>query len=727
MSTMRKFTYILLLFGFLAISCEKKEIKTNNIQRLVEDASLEWNDNINSSFYDGAFLGDGLQGVMVMRDDKDANSLRLLMGHYKAISHYSIKNFEYCNSRVYAGSIMITPSGKEEHQTMRMDIWNGEINGEIITDKGKISWNLCSDRDNKVFVVSMKTTENEDSHLYVQPEWGITPRIYWENKNPNVFAQHLPPKPQIIEKSGMKLIVNRMKKRGAHTVASKILQVGDEKLIYVTIGTSDNVNIEKAVQESMDEAVSKINKSLSVSYVEMKNNNRKWWNNYYQESSLEINEDRKWQRFWWLQMYKFACASYSDSSLIIDTQGPWICPTPWASIWWNLNVQLSYMPIYSSNKLEVGKSFVNGIDRLYKSGAFQKNANGCGITIGRTSTYEGHSSWGDEFGNMPWLLHCYWKYWKYSGDDSYAKKLFFMLKDSAKFLFTKMKKNADGKYEMIYSRSPEYTESLYWNTNYALMSAYWVYKTLIEINEQFNINDPMTSQWKEILSNMSSYPSDENGLRISSDQGVEKGHRHYSHLLAVYPYHTLSPDIPQERELIEKSVNHWLSLTKKSGNSGFTYTGGCCMLATLGKGNEALETLDLLYENKLTSNTMYKEGGGQVIETPLSAVESINYMLLQSWNDKIQIFPAIPDKWKNVRFERFRTQGAFLVNASLKEGKPCEISILSEKDSVCKVKIANGKQIRTIIDSYGNNIKFCQKDGYYVFNTKKNLEYKLNL
>ena len=66
---------------------------------------------------------------------------------------------------------------------------------------------------------------------------------------------------------------------------------------------------------------------------------------------------------------------------------------------------------------------------------------------------------------------------------------------------------------------------------------------------------------------------------------------------------------------------------------------------------------------------MYKEGGGQVIETPLSAVESINYMLLQSWNDIIQVFPAVPDKWKDVCFKNFRTQGAFLVSAERKNGK----------------------------------------------------------
>ena len=65
----------MLFSGLSLMSCSQEKLVSNDVQKLVEDASLEWNGNINSSFYDGAFLGDGLQGVMVMRDDKDSLSL----------------------------------------------------------------------------------------------------------------------------------------------------------------------------------------------------------------------------------------------------------------------------------------------------------------------------------------------------------------------------------------------------------------------------------------------------------------------------------------------------------------------------------------------------------------------------------------------------------------------------------------------------------------------------
>ena len=65
---------------------------------------------------------------------------------------------------------------------------------------------------------------------------------------------------------------------------------------------------------------------------------------------------------------------------------------------------------------------------------------------------------------------------------------------------------------------------------------------------------------------------------------------------------------------------------------------------------------------------MYKESG-PVIETPLSAAQSIHDMLLQSWGGKIRIFPAIPATWKDIAYSGLRTEGAFKVSASRKQGK----------------------------------------------------------
>ena len=81
---------------------------------------------------------------------------------------------------------------------------------------------------------------------------------------------------------------------------------------------------------------------------------------------------------------------------------------------------------------------------------------------------------------------------------------------------------------------------------------------------------------------------------------------------------------------------------------------------------------------------MYKEAG-PVIETPLSGAQCIHDMLIQSWGGKIRIFPAVPDAWKDVAYSGLRTEGAFKVSASRKQGKTEFIHIKSLAGAPCVV------------------------------------------
>jgi alpha-L-fucosidase 2 len=699
-----------------------------NWPETVSSADLIWA-KVDSNFYNGAFIGDGIQGAMIMRDAQNPDGIRMLMGHYKAIAHSSISGWEYCDSRVYAGNIIIDPAGNTLSQNMRLNIFNGEAGGTIITDKGKLTWNALSDRKNLVFVVSVKGENGEvDANAGVREEWAITPRIYLENKNPGDYVASLPPKPVKSKQGQIDLVINKMKNRGAHVVASQLVTLHDNsKVLYVAIGVDDSANTTTAASKATTDAISRIQKVVNEGFETARIRNQNWWNNYMLSSKLAIKEDPYWQKFWWLQMYKFGCASSETSDFVIDTQGPWIWETAWAAVWWNLNVQLSYFPMFSGNKLDAGRSLINGVDRIYKSGALKQNAGGTGIDIGRSTTYEGFGNWGNEYGNLPWVLHCYWKYWQYSGDDEIGRKLFPMLKDNADFLITKLEKQADGKYHLKPSRSPEYTDNVLLNdANYSLMSLHWVMKTLLEMNSYFGFNDTKSTKWQEVIENLVAFPANENGFMVGDGQGFDMGHRHYSHLLAVYPYHTVTTDNGQT-EIIKKSVNRWLNLTEASGNAGYTYTGGCAMLATLNDGNNALRLLDKLKTDKLQPNTMYSEGGGPVIETPLSGVESINYLLLQSWGGIIRVFPAVPSRWKNISFENLRTEGAFLISANLTNGVFDHFFVFSEKGKECKVKNPWKDKKLVVKDETGNSVSGILKDGIYVFPTQTGKKYRVEI
>jgi hypothetical protein len=205
---------------------------------------------------------------------------------------------------------------------------------------------------------------------------------------------------------------------------------------------------------------------------------------------------------------------------------------------------------------------------------------------------------------------------------------------------------------------------------------------LLEACDRLKIKDPLQKEWRRVLKDLTPPPTDENGLMVGSDTPFAKSHRHYSHLLSIFPLHVLSPDKPDELALIDRSYKHWIGL--EGALAGYSYTGACSIAATLGRGDEALGYLEK-FKPFLQPNTMYVEAG-PVIETPLSCAESLHNMVLQSWGDTIRIFPAVPSAWKRVAFRDLRAEGAFLVSGLREDGATRFIRIRSLAGEPCQVK-----------------------------------------
>jgi hypothetical protein len=65
-------------------------------------------------------------------------------------------------------------------------------------------------------------------------------------------------------------------------------------------------------------------------------------------------------------------------------------------------------------------------------------------------------------------------------------------------------------------------------------------------------------------------------------------------------------------------------------------------------------------------------------------------MLIQSDDGRIKIFPAIPNSWKEISFSKLGAEGAFLVDATLQQGKLHEVKIKSLKGHSCLLEVEAG-------------------------------------
>ena len=113
--------------------------------------------------------------------------------------------------------------------------------------------------------------------------------------------------------------------------------------------------------------------------------------------------------------------------------------------------------------------------------------------------------------------------------------------------------------------------------------------------------------WQSVLYDLVAYPMDENGLLIGKDMPYAFSHRHYSHLLAIYPLYLLNTEQTGAVDIIEKSLAFWQS--KPKALQGYSCTGASSISSAIGKGNDALAYLNKLFGKFLSPTTMYKEAG----------------------------------------------------------------------------------------------------------------------
>lgn len=387
-----------------------------------------------------------------------------------------------------------------------------------------------------------------------------------------------------------------------------------------------------------------------------------------------------------IQIYKLASTTRADR-MLIDNQGPWLQTTPWPGAWWNLNVQLSYWPTYTSNRHHLSKSLertlydnvetlINNVPEAYRSdsaGIPRATGQHC---KGPVAAPNGKNQ--PEIGLLLWACHNSWLHYRHTMDDEALRnELLPLLKRAVNYHLHFLSEGEDGKLHLPPTFSPEYGGSGP-DCNFDLALLRWGCAALIDTSNRLGIDDPLLPRWKEVVADLAAYPTDENGYMIARDAPFVRGHRHYSHLLMLYPLYLETTDKPGAEELMLTSLRHWQSM---GARQGYSLTGAASISSAFGRGNDALMYLNGLVEF-LQPNTLYKESG-PVIETPLSGAQSIHDMIIQSWGGTIRVFPALPDAWDDVAFHDLSTEGAFLVSAKRKEGKTEFVRIKSLAGEPC--------------------------------------------
>jgi len=680
---------------------------------VLDDADLVWQ-RMPKTWYEGPYLGNGFLGSGIYAEPGDEaetlSAVRFNVQHSEVQDHRPEFGSLFGLARLPIGYFTLEPVGTITALDWRLGLRDAELTGTLTTDRGTLALRALVHTSRSVLAVEVTPSEGERGFTWTfHPADAISPRAAFKPL-PDGYRGN--PPAEVAEHDGISAAVQPLLSGGQHATAWRETARGDRRTLYVHVAHSypENTAVERALNA--------VRAASALPYSTLAVPHRAWWHAYYRKSFLSL-PDARIQRFYWIQLYKTASAARRDAP-VMATSGPWLEPTPWPNTWWNLNVQLEYWLIHGSNHLEldaVTRALSEYRDNLSKEVADRYRADSLGIprttdphlVNGAAGTLTGYGVGipgqdppTPEVGNLTWALHNVWLSYRHTMDESILRDVLFpLLRKAVNYYLHFLEPGADGKLHLPATFSPEYGGNSR-DCNYDLMLLTWGCRTLLESAELLGIDDELAPRWREVLAKRVAYPTDANGFMIGADIPFAKSHRHYSHLLAVYPLYELTGRTPDERALIEKSLAHWVGF--EGALQGYTFTGAASMSALLGKGEDALTYLGELMTRFIQPNTMYKESG-PVIETPLSAAQSLHDMVCQSWGGIVRVFPALPAAWADLTVHNFRTQGAFLLSAVRRGGVTRWVRLVSEAGAPCVVRhgIAGAIEVR---DDRGRPLRY---------------------
>ncbi len=482
-----------------------------------------------------------------------------------------------------------------------------------------------------------------------------------------------------------------------------------------------------------------------------------FWHEYWTQSAISI-PDNIVENLYYLELYKLAC-NMRYGKYAVPLQGIWTkdgTMPPWCGDYhFDMNIQETYWPIFSSNRLKMGEPLYRWLEELIPQ--FEKHCKEffgcegihttCSISI-TGSNMHGYYTTEHWPGNTGWVAHMFWLYWLYSNNERFLRQKAFPFMRKAMQLYEFLLVEEENKYVLPLSTSPEYHENRIeaWakNTNCDLAIIAWLTEALLESVEVLELSEEKElresiEKWKHIRENLTSFPSSFSGFLVAENMPYAYPHRHMTHLFSIHPFHTVTMEGDRKDQfLIKSSLKHLRAI----GNweySGWTLP----WLSMMGSwGNNVWlayrwlrDYFGFIKENSFHINGDINNYGisayvyePMTLEAGFCFISAVNEMILKSWGGIIRICEELPPSWNDIKFKDLRAEGAFLISGSIKDRELEWLLIKSDHAGICKLKnrFFGGKQYHLDIHemkklSMVGTIELNQEFGEFL--TKPDVEY----
>ena len=438
-----------------------------------------------------------------------------------------------------------------------------------------------------------------------------------------------------------------------------------------------------------------------------------------------------------------------------NLQGIWNdrgADSPWNSdVHTNINIQMNYWPTEITNLSDLHKPFVNFIIRGAKSAGWKEvgkrynNGHGWSV-LTESSLYNSMSTWGDNYlvANV-WYTSHLWTHYRYTQDKEFLKEAFPVMWSCAEFWFhrliedrgfdnkkdeqdnvknyhTPYKFEPDGTYvapnEFSAEQHDNQTED---GTAHAQQMIYYLFQNIKDAIDilgakelgltdadikKLNLYIEKTDKGLHTETYTGAWGATYNGVKKGEpllrewkytpfDISNDRGHRHMSHMMALFPMDQITP----ESEYFTPAVNS-LKL-RGDAATGWSMGWKVNLWARAQDGDHA----HIIIKNALKHSTSYgtNAGAGGIyynlfdshapfqIDGNFGVCSGIAEMLMQSAHGYINILPALPAVWeKTGAVTGMKAMGNFTVDFNWVDGKCQKVTIVSNAGAELRVRCGRG-------------------------------------